>query len=171
SGGDLPTGLTLSPRGAFSGRPTVGGVFPITVRATDGGGAFGGRDFLLEIGAITINPDTLPAGQVGASYNRAITQTGGAAPVTFRLSKGKLPTGLTCSPRGRLSGMPTVGGVFPITVKATDVNGAFGERAYLLEITSGRTITINPGTLPAGQVGAPYNLTITQTGGVDPVTF
>src|SRR5262249_58916854 len=141
SGGDLPTGLTLSPRGAFSGRPTVGGVFPITVRATDGGGAFGGRDFLLEIGAITINPDTLPAGQVGASYNRAITQTGGTAPVTFRLSKGKLPTGLTLSPRGELSGMPTVGGVFPITVKATDVRAAFREPDYQPPIKSGGPLT------------------------------
>src|SRR5262249_43126129 len=33
------------------------------------------------------------------------------------------------------------------------------------------TITVNPPTLPAGVVNAPYNQTITQTGGVTPVTF
>jgi hypothetical protein len=86
---------------------------------------------------ITVNPLTLPAGQVGALYNQTITQTGGVAPATFSLSDGTLPNGLTLSPKGELSGTPTVDGVFQFTVRATDAEGSFGERAYVLEITAG----------------------------------
>jgi len=87
---------------------------------------------------ITVDPPTLPPGTVNADYNQTgvtITQTGGVAPATFSLSDGKLPDGLDLSPKGLLSGRPTVIGFFQFTVRATDAEGSFGERAYLLEIT------------------------------------
>jgi hypothetical protein len=86
---------------------------------------------------ITVNPPTLPPGTVNAPYNLTgvtITQTGGVAPATFSLSDGALPDGLALSPKGLLSGTPTVVGFFQFTVRATDAEGSFGERAYLLEI-------------------------------------
>ena len=86
---------------------------------------------------ITLNPPTLPPGEVGVLYNQTgvtITQTGGVAPAIFSLSDGALPNGLTLSTGGLLSGTPTVDGVFVFTVRATDANGAFGERAYALLI-------------------------------------
>ena len=84
---------------------------------------------------ITVNPPTLPSGVVNDPYNQTITQTGGVAPATFSLSAGALPNGLTLSPQGVLSGTPPVVGVSLFTVRATDAEGSFGERAYLLEIT------------------------------------
>ncbi len=86
---------------------------------------------------ITVNPPTLPPGTVNALYNQTgvtITQTGGVAPATFSLSAGALPAGLTLSSQGLLSGTPTDVGFFQFTVRATDAEGSFGERAYLLEI-------------------------------------
>jgi hypothetical protein len=85
---------------------------------------------------ITVNPPTLPSGVVGDAYDQTITQTGGVAPVTFSLSAGALPSGFTLSPQGRLSGPPPAApSVSLFTVRATDSEGSFGERAYLLEIT------------------------------------
>jgi putative Ig domain-containing protein len=86
---------------------------------------------------ITLNPPTLPPGEVGVDYNGTgvtITQTGGVAPATFSLSDGELPEGLDLSPEGLLSGTPTEDGVFQFTVRATDAEGSFGERAYALLI-------------------------------------
>jgi putative Ig domain-containing protein len=105
---------------------------------------------------ITVNPATLPAGEVGEPYNEAITQTGGVEPATFSLSEGALPNGLTLSPRGVLSGTPTVEGVFLITVRATDAEGSFGERAYALEITSGGIVDLVRGAVsPSSLSGLP----------------
>jgi hypothetical protein len=85
---------------------------------------------------ITVNPPTLPSGVVGDAYEQTITQTGGVEPVTFSLSAGALPSGFTLSPQGRLSGQPPAApSVSLFTVRATDAEGSFGERAYLLEIT------------------------------------
>jgi hypothetical protein len=85
---------------------------------------------------IVVNPPTLPAGTVGAPYNETITQTGGVEPATFRVQEGDgaLPSELELSPEGVLSGTPTAAGVFVFTVRATDADGAFGERAYALVI-------------------------------------
>jgi hypothetical protein len=85
---------------------------------------------------IILNPPTLPAGAVGVPYSQTITQTGGVEPATFRVQEGDgaLPRGLTLSPQGALSGTPTVDGVFLFTVRATDAEGSFGERAYVLVI-------------------------------------
>ncbi len=84
---------------------------------------------------IIVNPATLPAGQAGAPYNQTITQTGGRGAVTFSVSAGALPAGLTLSSSGVLSGATNVVGISPITIRATDEDGAFGERDYLLEFT------------------------------------
>jgi Putative Ig domain len=83
---------------------------------------------------ITVNPPTLPAGVAGDFYDQTITQTGGVVPATFSLSAGALPDGLALSPQGRLFGTPTTVGFSSFTVRATDAEGSFGERAYLLEI-------------------------------------
>jgi uncharacterized protein (TIGR03437 family) len=162
SAGTLPNGLTLSSAGALSGAPTQSGNFNLTVRATDANGCTGTQSYALTINCqtITINPATLPAGLVGAAYNQTFTQTGGVGNVTFSLSAGPLPTGLTLSPAGVLSGTPAQAGNFPITVRGTDANGCAGTRNYTLVISSCPAITLAPATLPAGTIGAAYNQTV-----------
>lgn len=94
---------------------------------------------------IVVNPDRLPAGQVGTAYNQTITQVGGRGAVTFSLSAGVLPAGLTLTPAGVLSGNPAAAaiGFTPFTIRATDEDGAFGERDYLLLITAGLVGPLN----------------------------
>jgi len=65
---------------------------------------------------------TLAAGMVGAPYASTFaTATGGTAPYTY--SATGLPAGLFLSGT-TVSGTPSVGGVFPVTLTATDSAGA-----------------------------------------------
>ena len=175
SAGALPAGLTLSSAGALTGTPTTSGQVFFTIQATDAGGCKGTRQYALTINGncptITVNPATLPAGQMGAAYNQTITATGGAAPYAYTVSLGTLPNGVTLSSAGVLSGTPTVSGQFGFTLKATDANGCMGTRDYTLTTNGCPTITVNPATLPNGTLGAAYNQTLTASGGAQPYVF
>lgn len=121
--------------------------------------------------AITVSPAALPVAPAGISYNQTITQSGGAAPVTFSVSAGSLPPGLTLSAAGNLSGTPTTPGTYNFTVTATStLTGCTGSRSYTIVVAC-NSIVIAPTTLPAAPAGVSYNQTITQSGGAAPVTF
>src|SRR5207248_11566833 len=108
---------------------------------------------------ITITSATLPAGTVNTAYTQTLTASGGTASFTFTLSAGTLPTGVTLSTAGLLSGTPTQSGTFTVTVRATDANGCSGTQSYSLVINC-PTTTLSPTTLPSGTVGTAYNQTI-----------
>jgi hypothetical protein len=131
----LPTGLTLSSSGMLSGTPTQHGSFNITVTAV--GVCTGRQNYTLVINcpAITVSPATVPAGLQDEPYHVQFTQTGGFGATTFSATS-TLPTGLTLSSSGLLSGTPTEGGTFSITVVATDSNGCTGSRAVSASLTA-----------------------------------
>ena len=66
---------------------------------------------------ITVNPSTLPAPRKNHSYTATFTATGGTSPYTFSKTSGTLPTGLTLSSSGTLSGTPTATGTFTFTIQ------------------------------------------------------
>jgi Putative Ig domain/Domain of unknown function DUF11 len=83
---------------------------------------------------ITIAPD-LSEGAVGSSYAPVqLSALGGLAPHTFAITQGALPTGLTLSTAGVLSGTPTAAGSRSFTVTATDANQFSGTRDYTMSI-------------------------------------
>ena len=73
---------------------------------------------------IQISPPqpALPDGTMGQPYSQTFTATGGAfsPPFTWSLASGGLPSGLTLSPDGSVSGTPTQTGTFDFTVQMTD---------------------------------------------------
>ena len=132
--GTLPAGLTLDPNtGILSGTPTAGGSSTFTLYATDSAGACAGTlEYTLVICApITVAPATLPGGNLGLPYSAAVSATGGVGPYTYAVTAGALPAGVTLDPlTGILSGTPTAGGDFSVTITATDANGCTGSTAY-----------------------------------------
>jgi subtilisin-like proprotein convertase family protein len=84
--------------------------------------------------AITLTPLTLPDAITNQPYDQTINATGGAAPYTFAVSSGNLPSGLTLAPSGQLSGTPDTAGNFSFTVTATDANLCTGSQAYTIVV-------------------------------------
>ncbi|MEP7337594.1 MAG: putative Ig domain-containing protein, partial [Acidobacteriota bacterium] len=135
--------LTTTPTVNSSGVVSItnanpSGLHTITIRATDNCGATTDGSFTVNVGCptITLSPATLPNGTVGAGYNQTIIASGGVAPYSFMLLSGTLPTGLSLSTGGGLSGTPSAGGTFNFTVKATDNSGCTGVQAYSVAINT-----------------------------------
>jgi hypothetical protein len=100
------------------------------------------------------------------------TQTGGVGTITWSVVGGALPNGMGLDPgTGLLSGTPLQTGSFPITVRATDANGCFGDRPLTLTILC-PTIVPAPGGPLGGIEGSAFGpVTFTQTGGVGAVVW
>ena len=113
-------------------------------------------------------PGLSPA-EIGVSYNQTITANNGTPPYTYEIVGGSLPSGLSLSSDGNITGTPDTGGVYTFTIKATDSEGCTGSIQYTIEVCS--TITVNPAALPGGFVGVAYSQTFTSSGGVSPYTY
>ncbi|WP_250626454.1 putative Ig domain-containing protein [Pinirhizobacter soli] len=180
--GALPAGLALAADGTLSGTPSAAGTFTFQVKAADSSTGPAApfskttANLSLTIAAptITLVPATLPGGTVNAAYSQTVTASGGNSPYTYAVTTGTLPTGITLSSAGVLSGTTTQAGSFPITVTATDSTTGTGpfsnSRSYTLTI-AGPTIAIAPASLPNGTVGTGYNQTLSASGGTAPYTF
>lgn len=80
-----------------------------------------------------------PAGAiVNTSYSHTFSASGGSSPYTWSLVSGTLPTGLTLSSAGVLSGTPTVtnGSGVSVTVRATDSLGCQGSSTVTLVVSA-----------------------------------
>src|SRR5262249_50482917 len=142
----LPAGITLSSNGLLSGTPTATGNFNIAVTTTDDDFYTRSQAYTLRINCptLSLSPATLANGTVGIAYNQTISASGGTSPYSFAVNSGTLPTGLTLSSSGALSGTPTAAGSYSFTVTATDANGCTGSQAYTVIICG--TITLSPAT-------------------------
>ncbi|HMV81641.1 MAG TPA: putative Ig domain-containing protein [Blastocatellia bacterium] len=170
--GALPTGMTLSSGGVLSGTTTQTGTFNFTVRAQDPAGCPVFRTYTLTINCqtITVNPTELPNPTVSVAYNQTLTTTGAIGAVSFSLISGSLPTGLTLSAGGVISGTTTSSATFTFTARVIDANGCIGSRVYTL--TPGCTaILVRPSVIPNAGLGVAYSQQFTQTGGVGMITW
>ncbi len=174
--GTLPSGLTFNAATAtLSGTAAQSGTFNFTVKATAANNCMGTQAYVLVINCppLTVNPPTLPNGQVSQLYSQQLTQTGGTGAITYTISAATLPGGLTLNANtGVLAGTPLVTGTFNFTIRATDANSCFGERQYGLSVTCA-TLNVSPldPTLPLATLGQAYNQSFTQTGGTGALTW
>jgi len=74
------------------------------------------------VNAVTVSNPTVSTATQGQPFSQTFTASGGATPYRFRVEGGDsiLPTGLSLSTSGILSGTPTQTGNFPFVVRATD---------------------------------------------------
>jgi uncharacterized protein YhjY with autotransporter beta-barrel domain len=123
-------------------------------------------------GVTSVSPASVPNPQVGVAYDQTLTADGCVGPCTFAVTSGALPTGVSLSSAGVLSGTPTAGGSFSFTVTATDAGagGLTASRAYNVTVAAA-TIALSPATLPGGQAGVSYSQTVTATGGTGPYSY
>jgi hypothetical protein len=118
---------------------------------------------------VVVTTTSLPNAPLGVPYSQALQVTGGAAPYTWATLTGSLPTGLTLSAAGVISGTPTVAGTYTFTVKATDSGSNIGNSGSLSILVPALSVTTT--TLPAASVGVAYTQTLTESGGTGPFTW
>jgi hypothetical protein len=83
-----------------------------------------------------ITTTSLPAGNQGNAYSRTLTATGGSGALTWTISSGSLPAGLTLSSAGVISGTPGGTGTSSFTVRVTDTANSTDSRAFTLTINA-----------------------------------
>ena len=117
---------------------------------------------------------TLPAATLGSAYSQTVSATGGAGTLTYSISSGTLPGGLTLN-GNTISGTPTgSAGTANFTVKVTDSSTVSATSAtQQLGITVNPAIGITTTSLLNPMVGEAYNQTLKyeDNGGTLPVTW
>lgn len=144
--GTIPAGLTLNGEtgvisGTFSGSANEGDSNSVTFRATDAGGNF--LDKAFNFVANTAPTWTTTAGAIDSSppegeYSFQLVATTGTVggSLSFTLQAGSLPSGLSLSSSGLISGTSsnTIGATFTFTVRVADSLGLFADREFSILI-------------------------------------
>jgi hypothetical protein len=122
--GVLPDGLTMTPGGTISGRPTLQGAVPFTVRVRDSVGTSSTRTLFIIVSPppppLTIQTVQLPETTAERPYSQALAASGGVAPYTWSLASGSIGQGLNLSADGVISGTPHDAATLVFVVRVTD---------------------------------------------------
>lgn len=125
--GALPDGLSMDSSGHITGNTTGLSVgthtftYTVTVTGSVAGSADLDESVTVTVAAISIT-NAAPDGQSGVSYSHTYTSSGGTGTKTWSKT-GTLPTSLSLSSGGVLSGTPSADGTFTPTIIVTDNAG------------------------------------------------
>ena len=139
--GTLPPGLTISTGGVISGTPTVLGTTSFKVQVTDSQTPTAAVDIATE--SITVNnilavtTTSLTDGSINVPYTASLTASGGVPPYTWSITSGSLPTGLSLSASGFISGTPTTQQISTFTVQVSDSQSPASTATATLSLTIG----------------------------------
>jgi hypothetical protein len=124
STGPLPNGVSMSSGGVLSGTPLAGtgGSYTIFVTASNGAGTAATQTLTLTVDqAPAINSAASTTFTVGTAGSFTVTASGYPSSMTFT-ETGTLPSGVTLTTAGVLSGTPAAGtgNSYPITITANN---------------------------------------------------
>jgi len=161
----LPAGITLSSSGVISGIPTGLGALSFAVRVTD---SFTPqqdevRIFTLTVtSALRMTTTTLPGGFLNRAYSHQLLAAGGTTPLTWVVTGGALPEGLTLGTNGLLQGTPLTVTFTSADITVTDARGSTFTRNFTLRIDPALP-TLSAPALPANSNPAqhlPFRLSL-----------
>jgi hypothetical protein len=184
SNGEMPPGLKLSSSdGKITGTPTKTGAYRFYVNITDIPASAGGAawcadnkssdwEFQIKVVQglqIMQRQSTLTPAQVSKPYSLQLTASGGGGSLTWSVSSGALPAGLNLnSSTGLLSGTATQPGDAHFQIRVTDGTRTAAE-TYTLPVV--QPLALAKPTAAALEVGQPFTLQLTATGGRAPYTW
>src|SRR5690606_34012418 len=173
--GSLPPGLTLSSAGVISGTPTTAGTYTGQVTASNGISPNATQSFSITIApAAAVAPTITSAapgnGTQGVAYSHTYTATG-TEPISFAVTSGSLPPGLTLSSAGVLSGTPTAVGTYTGEVTASCATSPTVRPSSSITVAAApEPPTITSAAPGNGTVGVAYSHTYTANG-TAPISF
>ena len=94
--------------------------------------------------ALAISTTTLPNVYWNSAASLALAAQGGVPQYNWTLASGALPAGMTLSPQGVISGIPTAVGTFNFTARATDQTGQQASQALSLTVNSNSATVVFP---------------------------
>ncbi|PWU31013.1 IPT/TIG domain/outer membrane autotransporter barrel domain-containing protein [Pseudomonas sp. RW407] len=149
------TTITYTPTAGYSGSDSF------TYSATGSGGSSAPATVSLTISAPTLalTPANLVSATANTAYSQGLAANGGTAPYSFSVTSGALPSGVSLSSAGILSGTPSAAGTFNFTVQATDSLGATGSQALALTVAY------------QAPVAGPVSVTVAANSSANPITL
>ena len=149
--GSLTAGLSLGSSATRSitiaGTPTAQADSNFTIMVTDSKGSFSRQPLTIAIGAplpLAVTKTKLPGGVPNQVYAGATLQaSGGVPPLTWTITSGSLPAGLSLASTGVISGTPTAVGTANFTVQVADSEAAPMTATANLSITVGNLAVLN----------------------------
>jgi hypothetical protein len=175
SAGSLPAGLALNTgTGAITGTPTgPAGTASFTVQVVDAGTPQQTDTQALTIDIndpLNITTAALPNATIGVAYSQTVAATGGSGALTFTISAGSLPAGLSMNAAGAITGTPTSAATTQtFTVRVAD--GSSPQQVDTQSLTIMVVLEITTTSLPSGNVGTAYSQTVMARGGRTPYTW
>ncbi|HEY1496391.1 MAG TPA: putative Ig domain-containing protein [Candidatus Solibacter sp.] len=176
--GALPNGLTLNAStGLISGTPQGAvSATPLTIQVSDAATsqtATANLSLTITGGSLAITTTTLPAATSGSFYSQALQATGGTGALSWKITGGALPGGLTLGSDGTISGVPAAaGGPTSFTAQVTDSSSPAQTAQATLSVTVlAGPLTITTTSLPTAMVGVQYSTALTATGGTPPYSW
>lgn len=124
------------------------------------------------VDSLRITSSCPAGGTVGATYTAALVASGGTMPFTW--SATGLPPGLTiAAATGRVDGIPTTAGIFPVTFTVTDAGNPQLSASQPCSITIGGAPTVTGVSPNNGPAAGGTSVTVTGTNllGATAVTF
>ncbi|HEU5268342.1 MAG TPA: putative Ig domain-containing protein, partial [Jatrophihabitans sp.] len=170
--GSLPSGVTFHDNGngtaSLSGTPAAGsgGSYSLTLTATNTAGHTS-QAFTLTVGeSPTITSFNHATFTVGHAGTFTVTTSGGFPTPPALTETGTLPTGVTFHDNGdgtaTLSGTPSVGGIFTITIKANNGVAPVTSQSFTLTVNGAPVFTsANKATFSPGQPCPSFTVTTT----------
>ena len=116
--------------------------------------------------APTITTDSLPNGTEGTSYSQTLTATG-TAPITWSVTSGSLPAGLSLNNGGMITGTPTAQGESTFTVEAENDYGN-DSKQFTLTIEAAANVPVDRVALSPSTLNLKEDETGTLTATVEP---
>jgi len=174
--GTLPAGLTLSPTGLLSGAPTAAGPSTFRVRVADSASQVttGQFDVTIAPAALVITTASpLISGTAGVAYGQTFAATGGTPGFIWSVLSGALPTGLSLSSGGVISGTPTIPGTSTLTIQVKDSGSAAqtASKVFTLQIAPAPLVITTTSPLPQATLNTAYSQTFAAVGGVGPYSW
>jgi hypothetical protein len=130
---------------------------------------------------LQVKTASLQHGTVGTAYQAIMHAAGGAVPYSWTITTGSLPVGLTLDPSGVISGTPSQAVNSAVTVQVTDNGGQSVARSFVITVTRGgwgspspplpAALQISSPAVPSAKVGAPYQASLSATGGAQPYSW